>query len=140
MFSYRTKREAEQLKAARVARDKAYQTELRALRKMVRESAKVQADQLARVKAYQHTHKYANPGSHFEESENEHRENLRQEIKANEPYSAKPPSNSPNLQQTSSICNRQGARRRNVILRWSRRISQSKSSAAESSAGKLPHR
>ena len=87
MFSYRTKREAEQLKAARVARDKAYQTELRALRKMVRESAKVQTEQLARVKAYQQTHKYANPGSHFEESENEHRENLRQEIKANEPYS-----------------------------------------------------
>ena len=87
MFSYRTKREAEQLKAARVARDKAYQTELRALRKMVRETAKVQGEQLARVKAYQRTHKYANPGSHFEESENERRENLRQEIKANEPYS-----------------------------------------------------
>ena len=87
MFSYRTKREAEQLKAARVARDKAYQTELRALRKMVRESAKVQAEQLERVQAY-HDWKAQNANKKFRTPESEAEEQrLKAEVKANEPYS-----------------------------------------------------
>lgn len=87
MFSYRTKREAEQIKAAQAARDKAYQTELRALRKMVRETAKVQSEQLNRIRELNQTRKYQNPQSHFEESENDKRERLQRDIKANEPYS-----------------------------------------------------